>query len=221
MFESARCFCKRKIFKIRNGQKIFKKSFETFPVSNGVKRKITIHGKEIEYTLKKVKNAKSVRLAIYADGRFVISAPKWYPIYVINKFIEEKSHWIWEKVKDVDFVALAQKKKSQEEHYRRSIELARTVVHSRLEFFNCHYDLSYNRVSIKNQKTCWGSCSQKGNLNFNYNIISLSDQQRDYVIVHELCHLQELNHGQKFWQLVAETIPNYRQVRQSLKSINH
>jgi predicted metal-dependent hydrolase len=183
------------------------------------KRKITIHGKEIEYTLKKVKNSKSVRLAIHADGCFVITAPKWYPVYVINKFIEEKSQWIWDKVQDVDFVSLAQKKKMQEEHYRRSIDLARAVVASRLEFFNRHYHFSYNRVSIKNQKTCWGSCSQKGNLNFNYNIINLSEQQRDYVIVHELCHLQELNHGQKFWRLVAEAVPDYRQIRQSLKKI--
>lgn len=185
------------------------------------KRNININGKNIEYTLKKVKGSKSVRLAVHADGRFVISAPKWYPMYVINRFIEEKSQWIFDKVKDIDFDCVAKKKEDDEEHYRKSIGLARAVVNSRLEFFNRHYGFSYNRVSIKNQKTCWGSCSQKSNLNFNYNIINLSEQQRDYVIVHELCHLQELNHSQNFWKLVSQKVPDYRKIRQELKKITH
>jgi predicted metal-dependent hydrolase len=183
------------------------------------KRKITINGKNIEYTLKRVKGSKSVRLAIYGDGRFVISAPKWYPIYVINKFIDEKSQWIFDKVKHIDFEMLKEKKEAEEEKYRKSVKLARAIVHSRLEFFNRHYGFSYNRVAIKNQRTCWGSCSQKSNLNFNYNVINLSEEQRDYVIVHELCHLQELNHSQKFWKLVAQVIPDYRRIRGELKKI--
>ncbi|EKE10731.1 MAG: hypothetical protein ACD_15C00207G0012 [uncultured bacterium] len=185
------------------------------------KRKININGKNIEYTLKKMKGCKSVRLAIYADGRFVISAPKWYPMYVINRFIEEKSQWIFDKVKDIDFDSLHQKRENEESSYRKSIGLARAVVNSRLEFFNRHYGFSYNRVAIKNQKTCWGSCSQKGNLNFNYNIINLSEQQRDYVIVHELCHLKELNHSHNFWKLVAKTIPDYKKLKNELKKVNH
>jgi hypothetical protein len=183
------------------------------------KKKIKINGKDIEYTLKKVKGSKSVRLSIYADGRFVISAPKWYPMYVINRFIEEKSQWIFDKVKHIDFDLLEEKGKMEEDRYRRSIKLARSVVHSRLEFFNQHYGFSYNRVAIKNQKTCWGSCSQKSNLNFNYNIINLSEEQRDYIIVHELCHLEELNHSHKFWKLVGQAIPDYRRIRNELKKI--
>jgi predicted metal-dependent hydrolase len=183
------------------------------------KRKISLGGRDIEYTLKKIRNAKSVRLAIHADGRFVISAPKWYPMYVINKFIEEKSQWILDKIKNIDFVEFERRSILEEEKYRRSIGLARAVVKSRLEFFNRHYGFSYNRVSIKNQKTCWGSCSQKGNLNFNYNIINLSEEQRDYVIVHELCHLQELNHSRAFWNLVSKTTPQYRKIREELRNI--
>lgn len=182
-------------------------------------RKIKINGKEIEYALRRRRGSKTMRLAIYADGRFVISAPKWYPIYTINKFIEEKSQWIFDKLKDIDFDDLAQKKKTDEAQYRKSIEFARAVVQSRLEFFNRHYKFSYNRVSIKNQKTCWGSCSQNANLNFNYKIINLPEEQRDYIIVHELCHLQELNHSRKFWNLVAQTVPDYRTLRRKLKNV--
>jgi len=183
------------------------------------KRKISINGKKIDYTLKKIKGAKSVKLAIYADGRFVITAPKWYPMYVINRFIEEKSRWIFDKVKDIDFDLLQKKSEAKKDDYKKNVRLARSIINSRLEFFNSHYGFHYNRVAIKNQKTCWGSCSQKKNLNFNYSIINLPEEQRDYVIVHELCHLQELNHSRRFWNLVGETMPNYRTLRRNLRNI--
>lgn len=183
------------------------------------KRKININGKEIEYTFKRTRGSKSVKLAVYQDGRFVITAPKWYPIYVVNKFIEEKSQWIFERVKDIDFDLLHKKKDAENADYKQNVKLARAVIHGRLDFFNRYYNFIYKRVAIKNQKTCWGSCSQKANLNFNYKIINLPEEMRDYVIVHELCHLQELNHSQKFWVLVGETVPNYRTLRRKLRDI--
>lgn len=186
---------------------------------NNQKRKININGKDIEYLFRRTTGAKSVKLAIYQDGRFVVTAPKWYPIYVVNKFLEEKSQWIFDKVKNIDFDFLTQKKINEAADYKKNVELARAMIASRLEFFNCHYNFTYNRVAIKNQKTCWGSCSQKANLNFNYKIINLSREMSDYVIVHELCHLQELNHGLRFWKLVEQTIPNYRELRYKLKNI--
>jgi predicted metal-dependent hydrolase len=87
-------------------------------------------------------------------------------------------------------------------------EHARELVHARLAHFNQHYNFSYNRVSIKNTKTKWGSCSSKRNLNFSYKIITLPPELQDYLIVHELCHLSEMNHRKGFWDLVGETIPN-------------
>lgn len=185
------------------------------------KRKININGKDVEYALKRMKGSKSLKLAVYQDGRFVITAPKWYPMYVINKFIGEKSQWIFNQVKDIDFDLVREKQEAERTDYKKSVKLARSIIHSRLEFFNCHYDFSYNRVAIKNQKTCWGSCSQKDNLNFNYKIVNLPEEMRDYVIVHELCHLQELNHSKQFWNLVSETVPNYRELRMKLKSVKN
>jgi predicted metal-dependent hydrolase len=87
----------------------------------------------------------------------------------------------------------------------------------RIEYYNQYYGFKYNKINIKNQKTRWGSCSKKGNLNFNYKILFLSAETRDYIVVHELCHLKEFNHSKKFWNLVAETIPNYLQIRKNLK----
>jgi predicted metal-dependent hydrolase len=76
------------------------------------------------------------------------------------------------------------------------------------------------RINIKQQKTLWGSCSQRGNLNFNLNLIFCEKQLIDYVIVHELCHLKHMNHSKKFWQLVESQIKDYAQKRKRLKASN-
>ena len=105
-------------------------------------------------------------------------------------------------------------------HYLEHKERARSLAHSRLEYFNQHYNLPYKRVAIKNQRRCWGSCSSLKNLNFNYKIYFLPPHLCDYIIVHELCHLVELNHGQSFWNLVAQQIPEYQNCVAELKVVD-
>lgn len=92
-------------------------------------------------------------------------------------------------------------------------------VHERLAAHNAHYGFSYKRIFIKNQKSCWGSCSEHGNLNFNYKLLFLPPHLADYVIIHELCHLAELNHSPRFWSLVAEVCPEYKKHRRELRGI--
>jgi predicted metal-dependent hydrolase len=95
-------------------------------------------------------------------------------------------------------------------------EAARQLAISRLDHFAAEYakidpvfavSMRYNRVAIRNQRGRWGSCTSRKNLNFNYRILDLSPELRDYIIVHELCHLKELHHGKTFWDLVLLTIP--------------
>lgn len=102
-------------------------------------------------------------------------------------------------------------------HYLAHKEAARALVHERLVHYNEHYQLSYNRVAVRNQRRCWGSCTSLKNLNFSYRILFLPPELADYIIVHELCHLKELNHSPRFWALVAETIPNYQLHRKALR----
>jgi hypothetical protein len=85
--------------------------------------------------------------------------------------------------------------------------------------FNQWYNLPYRRISIRNQKTRWGSCSKAGNLNYNYKIALLPEKLADYIIVHELCHLKEFNHSRKFWDLVAQTLPDYKERRKEIKKL--
>ena len=95
-------------------------------------------------------------------------------------------------------------------HYIEHKESARKLVLARLQYFNQHYGLEWKRVAIRNQRRCWGSCSSLKNLNFNYKILFLPNHLQDYIIVHELCHLVHLNHGQQFWMLVSELVPEYQ-----------
>lgn len=96
-------------------------------------------------------------------------------------------------------------------------EEARALVMERLKYFNQEYNFEICRIAIRNQRSRWGSCSKKGNLNFNYRVTLLPPEVADYIIVHELCHLGEFNHSKRFWALVAKTIPNYLQIRKKLR----
>ncbi len=101
--------------------------------------------------------------------------------------------------------------------YKKHKETARMVITAKIKRYNELFQYRLGRVSIRNQRTRWGSCSKRGNLNFNYKILFLEESFADYIVVHELCHLQELNHSKRFWSLVAQVFPNYRQIRNELR----
>jgi len=105
-------------------------------------------------------------------------------------------------------------------HYAEHKERARTLIQERLTFWNQIYTLSYGRVTIRNQQTRWGSCSTRGNLNFNYKIVFLPIELVDYIVVHELCHLIEFNHSQTFWGHVARVVPDYRERKHALRILS-
>jgi predicted metal-dependent hydrolase len=107
-------------------------------------------------------------------------------------------------------------KKAYQEHK----ESARGLVLHLLEKWNKHYGFSWNKVAIRNQSSRWGSCSSKRNLNFSYKIIFLPERLAEYLVVHELCHLKEFNHSEKFWNIVALAIPDYARRREELRKID-
>ena len=112
------------------------------------------------------------------------------------------------------------RKKGTRADYVALKEGARILAENRISHYNKLYKFKINRLSIKNTKSRWGSCSKKGNLNFNYKIAKLPLEMADYVIVHELCHLQEFNHSPKFWKLVSLALPNYKDLRKKFKTIS-
>ncbi len=171
------------------------------------------------YVIRKNRRAKHLGLSVYCDGRVVVTVPYSANTKNVLSFVLEKSKWVQKKLhyySGFENVSLAQLKRSD---YIKHKEEARILIYKQLDTFSKIYGFSYNKVSIRNQKTCWGSCTEKGNLNFNYKILFLAEELGNYIIVHELCHLKEMNHSPKFWELVAQEVPNHKDIRKQLRKI--
>lgn len=136
------------------------------------------------------------------------------------------SQEVFALLKKLRLVRLVRKRKKRvttprrESLYLKHKEVARKIVHNRIAHFAPVYGLTVGRVAIRDQKSRWGSCSRKGNLNFNYRIALLPSHLVDYIVVHELCHLKEFNHSEHFWNHVARTIPDYLACRKELHQIS-
>lgn len=113
----------------------------------------------------------------------------------------------------------AKRASSSHIHYQHNKHSARAAITARVSYWSKQCDIPYGRIAIRNQKRRWGSCSSLGNLNFNYKLFLLPPCLSDYVIVHELCHLRELNHGPKFWALVAAYYPAYAVIEKELRQL--
>ena len=185
-----------------------------------MKRKIELHKKEVEYTLKISKKARIMRLTVYQGGEFVVTAPQSIHESLIEQFIIKKSQWVIDKIEYFKRFSGQIFLKSGKRDFVKYKDEALILAQRRIEYFNTIYNFEINKISIKNQKTRWGSCSKKGNINFNYKIALLPQELSDYIIVHELCHLGELNHSRKFWSLIYKTIPNFSERREQLKKFN-
>jgi len=177
-------------------------------------KQIEINERKISYTVKNSRRAKGIRLAISCDGGVKVTAPYFLNYNVIEKFIFEKSKWILSKLdyfKKQDYIFI------KSGSFLRHKEEAYNLAKERIEYLNSFYGFKYNKISIRNQKSRWGSCSKKNNLNFSYKIAFLPKDIVEYIIVHELCHLKEFNHSKDFWELVSKAIPEYIIKRKQLK----
>lgn len=185
-----------------------------------MKEKINLSGKEIDYNLKRSKKARNLRLTVNLEGNLTVTVPWLYPLWSARKFIRRKNDWILKNIekfknrKESSLLLKADKK-----DYEKLKEKARVLVYNKIAEFNKFYGFEYNRIAIRNQKSRWGSCSAKKNLNYNFRIVLLPEDLANYIIVHELCHLKEMNHSRRFWKLVERTIPNHKEARKQLRNI--
>ena len=180
-------------------------------------REIKIKDTEIKYKLRKSNRARKLRVTVYCDASVVVTMPNNMGETIVEKFLNEKANWL---VRKVDFFKKIKKPlifKNSRKDYLKNKEKARALANERVKYFNKIYNFEYKKINIRNQKTRWGSCSRKGNLNFNYKIIYLPKLLANYLIVHELCHLGELNHSSKFWDLVSMVFPDYLALKKELK----
>lgn len=166
-------------------------------------------------------NRKTCSVSISEDG-LVLRVPLHISDREIQHILLEKQHWIITK-----YLELQQKKESRpvsnltdvqrDALKKRYIEAAREYFPKRVSYFHQFTGGTYSRISIRDQKTRWGSCSSRGTLSFNWRLMLAPPAILDYVVVHELCHLTHMDHSPAFWQAVGEVCPDYRTARKWLK----
>ena len=174
----------------------------------------------IEYELIR-SSRKTLALEIKPDGRLIARAPLRMPKAEIDRFVKQKEGWI------ISHRETARQKQEERENARSEAlsfaeiqalaDQALIVFPEKVRYYAKLVGVSYGRITIRNQKTRWGSCTEQGNLNFNCLLMLAPDEVRDYVVVHELCHRKEMNHSARFWSEVERVLPNYREPRKWLK----
>jgi predicted metal-dependent hydrolase len=185
-----------------------------------IQKRLIVQGEEISYRLCKRKGMRYMRLSYSPLRGLSVSAPRWYPLFAIERFIQEKTEWIRNKMKQFP-LALSEAKNSQDNYeYRMKREEAKHILQNVADKYAIRYGIEYRKLTVRNQYTRWGSCSRAKNLSFQYKAAFLPDHLRDYIVMHELCHIREMNHSKKFWDLVANAIPDYKEMKRELKK-NH
>ena len=162
---------------------------------------------------------KTMSLEVTGDARVIVRAPLRMPKAQIDQFVKEKQDWIEKsllKIQKRKETRAEQEKLSMDEIQHLADE-ALAVFPGKVAFYAQKVGVTYGRITIRNQKSRWGSCSGKGNLNFNCLLMLAPEEVQDYVVVHELCHRKEMNHSDRFWKEVEKVLPDYRQQRAWLK----
>lgn len=171
----------------------------------------------LPYKLRRYSRAKSLKILLQADGGVTVTAPKFVSQRKIDEFVQSRQAWIARAQAKLRSRPQSFATHGSPAEYQAKKAAALRYVCERLAYFNHTYQLSWTAVAVRNPKSRWGSCSSTGRLMFSYKLVCLPPALADYIIVHELCHRQEMNHSRKFWQLVAVTIPDYAIRRRQLR----
>ncbi|MDE7424348.1 MAG: M48 family metallopeptidase [Lachnospiraceae bacterium] len=161
---------------------------------------------------------KTLAIEITRDARVLVRAPYRMKNADIQKFVEEKREWIEKNLRLMKEKQLNQPTEPLTmEEIKQLAEKAMVKIPQRVYYYAAIVGVTYGKITIRNQKTRWGSCSRKGNLNFNCLLMLAPEEVLDYVVVHELCHRKEMNHSKRFWNEVERVLPSYRKQESWLK----
>ncbi len=174
----------------------------------------------MKQTIKLIRsNRRTISLEITPSGQVLVRAPRYMSEAEVQRFVEEKSSWLAKHLqrKEEDMDSLQTEGRFTEEEIERMRRLAKQIISEKVAYYARMMGVTYGRITIRRQKTRWGSCSREGNLNFNCLLMMAPPEVLDYVVVHELGHRLEMNHSSRFWTQVENVIPNYRKPRKWLK----
>ncbi len=177
-------------------------------------------------------NRKTLAIQINPDLSVTVRAPIYASQREIERILKEKEGWIQKHIEKIREQEAKRKEmygekgesgESVERDYLSNEEIqelalkALEYIPKRVSYFAKQIGIAYGKITIRNQKTRWGSCSSKGNLNFNCLLMLTPPKVIDYVIVHELCHRKEMNHSKAFWAEIEKVLPDYKEQMKWLK----
>ncbi len=165
---------------------------------------------------------RTISIEIKPDLTVVVRAPRRAPEREIERIVAGKEAWIHKHLEKMR-IKKEQLEESGEmplsaEQIRELVMRAKEYIPERVRYYAGIMGVSYGRITIRKQKTLWGSCSAKGNLNFNCLLMLTPEDVIDYVVVHELCHRKQMNHSKAFWKEVGRVLPDYNERRKKLRA---
>lgn len=164
---------------------------------------------------------KTLAIQVTSRKEVIVRAPRSMPAAKIDAFLTEKEGWILKHLHTIEIVPESNPQKLPESVRKRYIENARAVFTQKVSHYASLMGVTYGRITIREQKTRWGSCSSKGNLNFNWRLIFAPEYVLNYVVVHELAHRKEMNHSKAFYAVIESVLPDYQTAKKWLKDHGH
>ena len=169
---------------------------------------------------------KTLALQVTGNSDVIVRAPQQITRREAELFVQKNAEWIKRTRREMELRCERQKKMAEEYRIPDYTSLTpmeknkiRRHIMERLKLYARQMGVKFARVTVRDQKTRWGSCSSKGNLNFNYRLHYLPQELMDYVVVHELAHRIHMNHSREFWEVVAAFDADYKEHRKRLKEI--
>lgn len=159
---------------------------------------------------------KTVGLSV-KNSRLIVRAPRKFPKRKIEKIVIEHKAWI-DKHIEIQRHREARLTDLTDAQIKELRKAARLYLTAKTEYFAALMKLKYNRITITSAKTRFGSCSQSGNISYSYLLMLYPEAAREYVVVHELAHLVQMNHSERFYAIVESVLPDYKARKALLKA---
>ena len=172
---------------------------------------------DFSYRLIRSRRRRTIAIEITEDIDVIVRAPVWVPMSEIERFVAERREWILKNTAKMRKRIEERRKQESEypverlsmEQIRELADKAVRIIPQRVSYYAKELGVTYGRITIRNQRSRWGSCSSKGNLNFNCLLMLTPPEVIDSVIVHELCHRKYMNHSQSFYNEIYRVFPEY------------
>lgn len=175
----------------------------------------TYQGQDFSYHIRRRRGQRGLTLRVHSRDKIVVTTSLSFSQKEIEKFVDAQKEWI---VRSLESAAKHQKiPLGLDKPFHLYKARAKKFISEKVKQWNAVYNHTYEKITVRDQSSRWGSCSESGTLSFSYKLLFLPEHLADYIVVHELCHLQEMNHSVRFWRLVAQTVPKYQACRRELR----